>query len=289
MKYLLQGALLCVACAAATNTKAQLVINEVDYDQPGTDNAEFIEILNTGSSAFPLQYLQVALVNGNAGGNAVYATLENVSWPALPAGSFFVLCANASTPNCNAVVTPATNLIQNGSPDAIALVITQPEPLVPDALSYGGGVPGYTEGLGASQEDSNLANGISIGRFPDGTDTADNNADFQRMCSTPGAANVIDPLLCDIDAAVPESSAARPSFIVIPSPDGQGLLVFDANPAAESIQLDVFTSVGELIATRSGNAPRTSWQLGVDGWRGSLLLLRLVTPTRHEAIRVVAP
>jgi hypothetical protein len=141
MKYLLQGALLCVACAAATNTKAQLVINEVDYDQPGTDNAEFIEILNTGSSAFPLQYLQVALVNGNAGGNAVYATLENVSWPALPAGSFFVICANAATSNCNAVVPPATNLIQNGSPDAIALVITQPEPLVLDALSYGGGVP----------------------------------------------------------------------------------------------------------------------------------------------------
>jgi len=268
---------------------AQVVINEVDYDQPGTDNAEFIELLNVGTSAFPLQYLQVLLVNGNAGGSAVYATLENVSWPALPAGSFFVLCANAATPNCNAVVTPATNLIQNGSPDAIALVITQPEPLVLDALSYGGSVPGYSEGTGASQEDSNLANGISIGRFPDGTDTADNNADFQRMCSTPGAANVIDPLACDIDISVPESSAARSSFIVMPSPDGQGLLAFDRNLASEALTFQLLTADGALIAEHDSDSPRSSWHVDLSAMRGRLLLVRLTTPARQEVRRFILP
>jgi hypothetical protein len=268
---------------------AQVVINEVDYDQPGTDNAEFIELLNVGTSAFPLQYLQVVLVNGNAGASAVYATLENVSWPSLPAGSFFVLCANAATPNCNATVTPATNLIQNGSPDALALVITQPEPLVLDALSYGGSVPGYSEGTGASQEDSNLANGISIGRFPDGTDTADNNADFQRMCSTPGATNVIDPLACDIDISVPENSAARSSFIVMPSPDGQGLLAFDRNLASEALTFQLFAADGALIAEHDSDSPRSSWHVDLSAMRGRLLLVRLTTPARQEVRRFILP
>lgn len=268
---------------------AQVVINEVDYDQPGTDNAEFIEILNTGSSAFPMQYLQVVLVNGNAGGSAVYATLENASWPALPAGEFFVICANAATPNCDAVVTPATNLIQNGSPDAIALVITQPEPMILDALSYGGNVPGYAEGTGASQEDSNLANGISIGRFPDGTDTGDNNADFQRMCSTPGTTNVIDPLACDIGISVPENSSTNSTFIVMPSPDGQGLLAFDSNLSSEPITFQLLTAHGALIAEREAASPRASWHMDLSGLHGRLLLVRLSTPTRQELRRFILP
>lgn len=268
---------------------AQVVINEVDYDQPGTDNAEYIEILNTGSSAFPLQYLQVVLVNGNAGGSAVYATLENVSWPALLAGEFFVICANAGTPNCDAVVTPATNLIQNGSPDAIALVITQPEPMVLDALSYGGSVPGYTEGTGTSQEDSNLTSGISIGRLPDGADTGDNNADFQRMCSTPGTANLIDLQVCDIDISVLENSAASPSFIVVPSPDGQGLLAFDPNLASEPITFQLLSANGALIAEGTAASPRASWHVGLSALHGHLLLVRLSTPTRQEVRRFILP
>jgi len=285
----LRLSLVTASVALGSITNAQIVINEVDYDQPGTDNAEYIELLNTGAAAFPLQYLQVVLVNGNAGGSAVYATLENVSWPALPSGSYFVICANAATPNCNAVVAPATNLIQNGSPDAIALVITQPEPLVLDALSYGGNVPGYTEGTGSSQEDSNLATGISIGRFPDGTDTNDNNADFQRMCSTPGAANVIDPQACDLGISVPEQFTTLSTFIVLPSPNGQGLLAFDSNLASEPITFQLLTAHGALITERTIASPRASWHIDLSTARGQLLLVRLVSPTRNEAIRIAAP
>ena len=45
MKPALLFACLSLFAAAA---RGQLVINEVDYDQPGTDSAEFIELLNTG-------------------------------------------------------------------------------------------------------------------------------------------------------------------------------------------------------------------------------------------------
>ncbi|HRD53147.1 MAG TPA: lamin tail domain-containing protein [Flavobacteriales bacterium] len=282
----LLATILAGACSFAS---AQIVINEVDYDQPGTDNAEFIEILNVGASMYPLQYLQVVLVNGNAGGQAIYATLSSASWPALPAGDFFVICANAATPNCNVTVTPATNLIQNGSPDAIALVMTEPTPTIVDALSYGGTVPGYAEGAGSSQEDSNLANGISIGRFPDGTDTNDNNADFHRMCSTPGAANVIDPQACDLGISVAELAAPPSSLLVMPSPAGQGVLVFDRNLAAETITFQVLTAQGALMAERTIASPRASWHVDLNATRGQLLLVRLISPTRNEATRIVAP
>jgi hypothetical protein len=53
------------ALEAASTT---LVINEIDYDQPGTDAAEFIELKNVGSSAIGLSGYSVELVNGNGGG-----------------------------------------------------------------------------------------------------------------------------------------------------------------------------------------------------------------------------
>ncbi|MGA9534211.1 MAG: hypothetical protein WBR18_15950, partial [Anaerolineales bacterium] len=46
-------------------TEPSLVINEVDYDQPGTDMAEFVEIKNTGESAVDLSLATLVLVNGS--------------------------------------------------------------------------------------------------------------------------------------------------------------------------------------------------------------------------------
>lgn len=283
--------LLMIGLFAPSAMNAQLVINEMDYDQPGTDAAEYIELLNTGGAVFPLQYVQVVMVNGNAGGAAEYRTLNGTSWPALPAGGYFVICANATTPNCDVVVTPATNLIQNGSPDAIALVITEPTPAIIDVLSYGGSVPGYTEGTGTTAEDTNISLGVSIGRYPDGTDTDDNNADFRLMCSTPGQANIIDPVQCDLSTALPAmASVSAQGLMVLPSPDGSGVLVYDANAAGERIALDLFTADGSLVASRGATtAQRISWLVDLSGLRGRLLLVRITSPTRQETRRFVLP
>jgi len=112
-----------------------LVINEIDYDQPSTDTAEFLELKNVGSSSIDLGGYAVELVNGDGGGALVYQTI-NLPNESLAAGGYFVICANAAnTPNCNLDVAPETNLIQNGAPDAVGLRLSG---VLMDAVSYAG-------------------------------------------------------------------------------------------------------------------------------------------------------
>ncbi len=168
---------------------AELVINEIDYDQPGADNAEFIEIANVGGAPADLGQYQLELVNGASGGAAVY---ETIALPAtlLNPGDYYVVCGNAlNVVGCDLVTSPSSNLIQNGPPDAVAL--TRGGAIV-DTVSYEGSVPGYTEGSGSGLEDSSSAGDEfkSIARIPNGVDTDQNNVDFAFVCITPGAANV---------------------------------------------------------------------------------------------------
>lgn len=54
-----------------TNPPPELVVNEIDYDQPSTDTAEFLEIRNNSAAPVDLDPVVVELVNGNLGGAAV--------------------------------------------------------------------------------------------------------------------------------------------------------------------------------------------------------------------------
>jgi uncharacterized protein len=180
-----------------------LVINEIDYDQPGTDAAEFIEIKNNDSASVNLDAYSIQLVNGNGGGASVYQTIDlpNVS---LAAGDYYVVCANAATvANCDLDVAPDTNLIQNGAPDAVALLFNT---TIIDSVSYEGdtGAP-YTEGTGAGLEDTALLV-ESISRCPDGADTNQNNVDFSLRTSTPGEVNI-----CVAVDTAPSVSSTAPS------------------------------------------------------------------------------
>lgn len=274
-----------------TTVYGQVVINEVDYDQPSTDATEYLEVKNTGTSSYPLQYLQVVMVNGNAGGAALYRTLENASWPALDAQDYFVICTNqASTANCDVQVTPATNLIQNGVPDAIALVfIGGTEPMIVDALSYGGSVPGYTEGSGTPQQDSNEVPGRSIGRWPDGSDSDDNATDFRVMCSTPGATNSIDPADCDLTTGIASSAFLPATFTVLPAPGGAQIMLYYADHSGQQVTFDVFDADGSLLATRAMQGQRASWTFDASVWRGQLLLVRATAANRQEVRRIILP
>ena len=102
---------------ASSPLAAQIVINEVDYDQSGTDAAEFLELKNTGAVPENLDLYTVELVNGTGGGASVYNTIDlpNVN---LGPGDYYVICANAATvANCDLDDSPNTNFIQNGAPD----------------------------------------------------------------------------------------------------------------------------------------------------------------------------
>jgi hypothetical protein len=88
----------------------------VDYDQPSTDAAEFLEIKNVSGEAIDLSSYSVELVNGTGGGATVYQTIT-LPTVSLAAGDYFVVCANLATvANCDLDVAPDTNLIQNGPP-----------------------------------------------------------------------------------------------------------------------------------------------------------------------------
>ena len=171
-----------------------LVINEIDYDQPSTDTAEFVEIKNIGTVSAILSEFTLEMVNGTGGGATVY---QSYSLPsvALAVGDYFVVCGDAANvANCDLDVSPDSNLVQNGAPDGVGLLHNG---VLVDAVSYEGdtGAP-YTEGSGAGLVDDPGVDNAGISRFPDGTDTDQNNADFSLRCSSPGAANVAESSNC---------------------------------------------------------------------------------------------
>jgi hypothetical protein len=160
---------------------AKLVINEVDYDQVGTDGNGFVEIHNTGGAAADLADVDLVAVNG--GDNAEYdrAALTGT----LAAGGYLAVAIE----------------LQNGAPDAVALL--QGTTLV-DALSYEGATTTATIGgqtynlvegtaLPTTVEDSNAVTGSLI-RNPNGKDTDDAASDWAFTTTvTREAANVMTP------------------------------------------------------------------------------------------------
>ena len=174
---------LLLIAAPAGAASSTLVVNEIDYDQPGTDTAEFVELHNVSGAPVELGGHQLRLVNGNGG--ATYVTVD-LPAGALEPGGHYVVCANAATvAGCDLDIAPDTNLVQNGDPDAVSL--WNGAALV-DAVSYGGVVPGHVEGPAGAPKDSAVA-GESLARVPDGCDTDDNAADFAVAPATPGASN----------------------------------------------------------------------------------------------------
>lgn len=278
--------LLLFSCFAFPPAFGQLVLNEVDYDQPSTDNAEFLELKNTGSAPVALQNVRIALVNGEGGTPVIYRTYASSSWPELAAGAYFTLCGDVvATANCDGSLAEATNNIQNGGTDAIVLLL-MPDSTVIDQLSYEGTLVGYAEGEGTSAGDQNGPEARSIGRFPDGSDSNDNDADFIRMCPSPGAANVNDTTACETPSSIVEHGDP-PALSIIQDPaNGLVWLRYDG-PASEAIVFEVFALDGSLIASRS--TARSSWAWDTGGRRNCMLLVRARTATGAVTKRMVLP
>ena len=273
---------------APLTSVAQVVINEVDYDQIGTDNAEYIEIKNVGETSFPLQYLSVVFINGNNGGAVEYRTIQSASWPALDPGDYFVICGNQGlTINCDHAATPATNLIQNGSPDAIVLMSSL-DSTVYDVLSYVGDVPGYTEGTGTSAEDTNLQDGLSLSRWPDGSDTDDNDADFVIGCPTPGVANELDPVDCALSTGV---SAVRTEDVlaVVADPDGRWIDLYFQQASAVPLSVSLVAANGALLAHQDLGTTAMARQRFAMPDRSQLVLVRVQAGDQWITRRVVMP
>src|SRR5204863_456180 len=76
--------------SGAAAPAGRLVINEVDYDNVGTDSAEFIEIYNPSAAAVNLGNLAVVLVNGQT--STEYARVNlSLAGSSLAAGAYLVI------------------------------------------------------------------------------------------------------------------------------------------------------------------------------------------------------
>jgi hypothetical protein len=220
-----------VACAAVTTTTTSsttssttattvttttlapgppLMINEVDYDQPGIDDHEFVEVYNPNLQPRSLAGLALVFVDGAT--NAEYLRIDLTPGGAISPGECLVVGASvvtAGAPPTATKIAPsifdAGNAIQNGSPDGIVLLDTVRNQIL-DVLSYEGaitaavvsGVPfavNLVEGtmLPADVADSDTIAGSLI-RNPTGHDTNDAATDWTFTTTpTPGAPNVFTP------------------------------------------------------------------------------------------------
>jgi hypothetical protein len=180
----------------------KLIINEVDYDQIGTDSTEFVEVLNKGTNTINLSLYALAFINGANNLEYLRADLNG----SIASGQYLVV---AST-NLTGIAAGARvlyfsagdNNIQNGAPDGLALINTGSR-TIQDAFCYEGpmtaaningfsGTRSLVEGtaLSAAIADSNTVPG-SLARLPDGTDNNNAAADWNFTSTpTPGAANV---------------------------------------------------------------------------------------------------
>ncbi|MDA8692775.1 lamin tail domain-containing protein, partial [Saprospiraceae bacterium] len=193
-----QGTATCAACG--------LVINEVDYDQGATDDAEFIELFNPCGQAIDMSTYSIQLING--GNNNTYETI-NLSGT-LASGDYYVICTNSSnTPNCDLELTTNANLIQDGAPDAIALFDGT---VIADVLSYEGNVTGFVEGTATGLMDDGSIPSFGLSRIPNGSDSDNNDNDFSFTLATPGEAGedvdipLSNPTMCQVGLTIPDNN-----------------------------------------------------------------------------------
>ena len=261
----------------------QVVINEVDYDQPDTDNAEFLELKNVGTTPFDLSGLAVVFYNGSSGNAVQYRAIADPTWPTLQPDAYFVICGNPSlTVNCDHPGGALTNLIQNGPMDAIAL-ISLPDSSVLDVLSYGGTLADHVEGTGTTAIDLNTEGTLSLCRWPDGNDTNNNDADFVQGCPTPGTANDVELSNCGISIGIRRNTGVDPFTLVTMS--GQ-VLVQRTDPSNGPMQINVHTSTGSLVAQHVATN-EGSWAFSTTGLRGNVLFVTCISPTSSITRKVV--
>ena len=184
---------------------ADILINEFDVDQQGTDAAEFVELYDGGTGNTALDGHVVVFFNGSD--DASYQAFD-LDGQSTDADGYFVLCGDATmVENCDLDVGVPSNLIQNGA-DAIAVFVgnasdfpedtpVTTENLI-DAVVYGTSDGDDTELLvllneGQPQIDENVNTASfteSNQRIPNGAGGARNTDVFEQLPPTPGAENV---------------------------------------------------------------------------------------------------
>jgi hypothetical protein len=290
----LLGILLCAVVGA--NAQYNLVINEVDYDnfRPSADSAEFIELYNNGTTPIDLIDFAIVLVNGANGGATVYSTIALPAYSLNP-GSYYVICngfGGGFVPNCNQQQPQTTSVgfIQNGAPDAMA-IIHLPDSGIVDALSYEGTVPGYVEGTGvplANSDTVNLSDTLNaryfgICRYPDGADSNNDSLDFMRACITPGATNVNVSSGCLNLNSVPALSVNN-HIVAFPNPAAANVSLIGLPATSSEWTVVIQDITGKEVSRRVLYAQNRSLQLDVSDFINGVYILS-ATNTEYPSFK----
>lgn len=185
MKRVLRTALMLSAasCLYASVLRADVVINEVFYDSPGTDLDCWLEL--KGDPGTSLDAYTVVGVNGNGGPD--YQPIP-LTGQVIPVDGYFVIAQRATSVPSPEMVHANVNY-QNG-PDSIQLRKTvSGNPVLVDAIGYGT-FTGSDVFAGEGSPAPAQAPPATLARCPDGFDSNNNVADFViDTTPTPGTAN----------------------------------------------------------------------------------------------------
>jgi endonuclease G len=179
---------------------AQMVINELDSDTPGADDAEFVELYDGGTGNTALDGLVVVFYNGAT--DRSYAAFDLDGY-ITDAYGYFTL-GNAAVPGVDLVF--ANGLLQNGA-DAVAIYVGDAAQFpngtpvrtanLVDAVVYGTNdpddpslLPLLNDGEPQVNEDGGGSSATdSIGRCPNGTGGQRNTSTYTTAAPTPDGAN----------------------------------------------------------------------------------------------------
>lgn len=166
---------------AGAATAQDLVINEIYYDGPGTDEGTFTEILGPGG--FDLAGYVLVGVNGSNGEDYRTVSLDGMI---IPDDGYLVVAQDETVPNYDYIDSGVD--WQNG-PDELELrfwSIPESTWVVADGICYG-----YSDLLDCEggTHGPDVSSGMSISRCPDGVDTNNNEDDTAETNPTPGETN----------------------------------------------------------------------------------------------------
>jgi hypothetical protein len=156
-----------------------LIINEIYYDEPASDENCYTEL--SGTPGTSLDGYKLVGVNGANGED--YDEID-LSGYVIPSDGYFVVGQNDGVVNVD-MISGSVNW-QNG-PDNVQLRMGEQ---VIDAVGYGD-FSGGEIFVGEGQPAEDTPAGYSLGRWPDSSDTDDNSVDFIIMITlTPGESNL---------------------------------------------------------------------------------------------------
>jgi hypothetical protein len=198
-----------LACAGIVSissaSRAAVVINEVLWDDTGTDDREFVELYNNGATSVDISGWTVGTRDSAGVGTGASAPVAitgalGSGTTVLAPGAYYVI-ANPGTLNVNQ--TAASGFLENDTETVELRDGAFATGILQDALVYEGSAPFalpadvaaqsgqsyWANHTGADIAGTPLNSRHTIGRYVSGRDTNNNGRDFGVRPGTPGTAN----------------------------------------------------------------------------------------------------